>query len=155
MLIAVFSDSHGAVEPMLAAAKKYSPDLIIHLGDYSGDANELKKELPGTPIKNVQGNCDFVSDAPEREIFQLCGKTFFLAHGHRYGVKSGTDALLTTAMCAGADIVMYGHTHIADLRSEGNMLVLNPGSVGRGRPKSFALLSLEEGAEPTAEIIFV
>lgn len=151
MKILVFSDSHGVLEPMLALAADYSPQLIIHLGDGAGDIKRLKKELPDTPVINVRGNCDSLSTLPEREITELCGHRLFLTHGHRYNVKFGTDSLLTNAVCAGADIVMYGHTHIPDCRLENGLLILNPGSIGFNR--SYALLELKENETPGAELL--
>lgn len=151
MKILVFSDSHGVLEPMLSLTAEHSPQLIIHLGDGAGDIKRLKKELPGIPVINVRGNCDSLSTLPEREITELLGHRLFLTHGHRYSVKYGTDSLLTAAMCAGADIVMYGHTHIPDCRQENGLLILNPGSIGYNR--SFALLELEENETPRAELL--
>lgn len=150
MKILVFSDSHGVLEPMLALAAGCSPQLIIHLGDGAGDIKRLKKELPDIPVINVRGNCDSLSTLPEREITELLGHRLFLTHGHRCNVKFGTDALLTNAVCAGADIVMYGHTHIPDCRRENGLFILNPGSIGFNR--SYALLELEENETPRAEL---
>jgi putative phosphoesterase len=50
-----------------------------------------------------------------------------------------------------ADIVIYGHTHTPVIRRIGGVLVINPGSVGEGRPeptgfvRSCALLDLATG----------
>ena len=46
MRLAVFSDSHGFCASMIGAVRAYRPDMILHLGDYSRDAEELIKEFP-------------------------------------------------------------------------------------------------------------
>ena len=68
-------------------------------------------------------------------------KGLLLTHGHRYSVKSGYDALLARAVEVGADIVVFGHTHVPFLKTipkgtevSGKILerptyLFNPGSV--------------------------
>jgi predicted phosphodiesterase len=55
-----------------------------------------------------------------------------------------------------ARVICCGHTHIADVRELGAKLILNPGSCGYafdGDPgAAWALLSVEDGAEPVAEL---
>lgn len=155
MKILVFSDSHGHVEHMSRCAGKLAPDTIIHLGDGTCDVSALKKELPRTPVVNVRGNCDSDKSVSELEIIEFSGHRLFVCHGHRYGVKLSLGGFLTSAMCAGADVALYGHTHIPDLRTERGILILNPGSIGRGRCPTCALLTLEEGVSPRAELIRV
>lgn len=38
-----------------------------------------------------------------------------------------------------ADIVLYGHTHIPMIKHEGDMLIMNPGSVSSGRGVKFRM----------------
>ncbi len=153
MKILVFSDSHGYTSHMLRCAENLHPDTIIHLGDGSCDVKMLKKESPHTPVIGVRGNCDFGRSLPEREIIELSGHRLFICHGHVYGVKLSLDSFLTNAMCAGADVALYGHTHVPDLRTQRGILILNPGSIGRGPRPSCALLTLEEGRPAHAELI--
>ncbi|MFC6438221.1 metallophosphoesterase family protein [Novosphingobium resinovorum] len=35
----------------------------------------------------------------------------------------------------GTDVLIYGHTHVPVVRRLGGTLVINPGSVGEGRPE--------------------
>ena len=55
-----------------------------------------------------------------------------------------------------ARVIVCGHTHIADVRELGRKLIVNPGSCGYpfdGDPDaSWAMLTLEPGAEPVAEL---
>jgi predicted phosphodiesterase len=54
------------------------------------------------------------------------------------------------------DVFIWGHTHRAENKMIDGMLSLNPGSAGRprlGLPSSVAILFLEAGTTPRAEII--
>ncbi len=113
MRLAVFSDTHGFADYMVSAARRAQPDMLIHLGDCTRDTSALERALPDIPLRCVRGNCDFAALAPESDIFFAGGVKVFAAHGHRYGVKTSLDALLNSAHFAGAQLVLYGHTHIA------------------------------------------
>ena len=64
--------------------------------------------------------------------------------------------MLREAACeAGADIAVYGHTHIA-LEERGEVTVLNPGSIARPRDDqrgSFMLVELNAGELPQVNLI--
>jgi len=126
--ILVFSDSHGEVDKMADMVKKHTPDFIIHLGDYNKDAEILSKRFPHIPLHAVRGNCDMLSKAPDLEELKIRDKRIFLTHGHRYRVKETYDALCNMGHCAGADLLLFGHTHIPYYKQTDNMHILNPGS---------------------------
>lgn len=153
MKIAVFSDSHGDVDTMAGAVRSWQPDLILHLGDHVSDARELAAEC-GVPVRCVRGNCDMGARAPESDLFLLGNRRFLMCHGHLHRVKISLESLLAAARFSRADVVLYGHTHLADRFETDGMLVLNPGSVGTGRHPSWARLILTEEAL-TAEIVEV
>ena len=59
------------------------------------------------------------------------------------------------AKAAGADIAVYGHTHVAD-EVPGDVYVLNPGSVSRPRDEarpSFMIVDLEAGQKPLVKLL--
>lgn len=142
MKIAVFSDSHGWCADMISAVRLSAPDLIVHLGDGSSDAQELFAAFPEVPHRAVRGNCDMASPFPDTDVFLADDVTVFITHGHRYRVKSGTDSLLNAAHFSGASLVLFGHTHRAEFIRAGGMYVLNPGSSGRFRNPSYALVDI-------------
>ncbi|MGM9522353.1 MAG: metallophosphoesterase [Oscillospiraceae bacterium] len=144
MKILVFSDSHRNVEAMVSVVEFEKPDYIFHLGDLESDAIELGRRYYNMPICSVPGNCDLMPFGERRLIFDMCGKKFFVTHGHAYGVKTGLNSLINTAMTAGADIVMFGHTHVPYEGRFGDMLVINPGSVGTGS-RTYGVLTIENG----------
>lgn len=151
MKIAVFSDSHGNVQAMCQAVRAYVPDFVLHLGDHASDAEEMAAEC-GVPFRRVRGNCDLASRAPDSDMFELGGVRILMCHGHRHQVKISLNSLLNAGHFSRADVVLYGHTHIADLQQVDDMLVLNPGSIGTGAHPSWAKLEIEDG-KAAAEIV--
>lgn len=145
MKILVFSDSHRNIEPMVYAVEEERPDAVIHLGDLESDAAELERRFPALTICGVSGNCDLMPLSPRRILITFGGKTIFAAHGHTYGVKSDYGAIINAAMTAGADILLFGHTHQAMERELPGLLMINPGSVGTGG-RTYGVLTLENGA---------
>lgn len=82
------------------------------------------------------------------EVLQLTldGVKFFLTHGHRYSVKYTLDALLNAAYFAGADMVLFGHTHRAMSETMQGLYVVNPGTAGVGAACTYACIETEDGA---------
>ncbi len=146
MRLFVFSDSHGTVAPMLRLVEALRPDAVAHLGDYVRDAEALRAAFPG--LVSVRGNCDWDDAAPLSAEFALGGVRVFACHGHRYGVKTGLDALCNAGWFSGAGLVLFGHTHVPLRRREGDMLLLNPGSARR----TYAEVELSDGKILSAEI---
>jgi len=139
------SDSHGNKTAILEAVASESPDLILHLGDHDRDCAALKWDYPDIPQRSVRGNCDRSSGGLDSDEFTLGGKRFFMTHGHLYSVKTGMSSILTSASARGADILLFGHTHIAYHSVIKDMLIVNPGSIGMSG-KTHAVLELKNGA---------
>ena len=82
-----------------------------------------------------------------------------MTHGHRLGVKSGIDNAVHHAVKRRADILLYGHTHVAEERylPEGATIgedslskplwIMNPGSLGapRNGEPSYGLIQIQNG----------
>ena len=115
---------------MVRAVRQQQPDAVFHLGDCERDTQRLEKEFPDLPLYRVCGNCDREPVNPEVLQLTLDGVKFFLTHGHRYSVKYTLDALLNAAYFAGADMVLFGHTHRAVSETMQGLYVVNPGTAG-------------------------
>lgn len=148
MQFLVFSDSHGNAS-MMSRVIRRNPDIknVIFLGDGIRDLETLARLHPTHNFRAVRGNCDALTlDYPTEDTFTLYGKTVFLCHGHTLGVKGGLGAAVSRAKEAGADILLFGHTHrpLEEYRSEEELYLCNPGSIGHpssGEP-SFAILDI-------------
>ena len=125
---------------------------MFHLGDCERDTQRLEKEFPDLPLYRVCGNCDREPVNPEVLQLTLDGVKFFLTHGHRYSVKYTLDALLNAAYFAGADMVLFGHTHRAMSETMQGLYVVNPGTAGVGVLCTYACIETENGAIRTVGI---
>ena len=138
MKILVLSDTHGDIDNARKAIVKNSDvNLIIHLGDYFRDAQKLNEEFPDIPIEYIYGNSDFMVDnTPAEKILEIAGKRIFITHGHRYSVKWDYEKLFNKAYEVSADILLFGHTHVADVVENERCFILNPGSISDSRDNS-------------------
>lgn len=143
MKILVMSDTHGNVPLALAACEMSRPfDAVIHLGDGSEDVKSLVHALDAAVI-HVAGNCDIGSDAPRELVWECEGKRLLLVHGDAYRVKSGLERLEARAIEAGADAVLFGHTHYATVTTRADILFINPGTLAQFCPHtSCAILEI-------------
>lgn len=131
--ILVLSDSHSGISFMRWCVDTVKPNAIVHLGDYYDDGQTIHEEYPMIPLYQVPGNCDRYRTPPfvgDIQINRVCGVDLYMTHGHRHGVKSTMGLLMKDAAKAKVQAVLYGHTHIADCRREGDLWVLNPGAAG-------------------------
>lgn len=156
MKILVFSDSHGDVAHMVDITAREKPDAVMHLGDHIKDAMELEELYPAIRFYCVKGNTDFYGPDTAERFFELMGVTFLLAHGHQYGVKTGLKRYREHAHALGADIALYGHTHIPHMEDYQGGIIMNPGRIGRflhnDNPPSYGVIHLEDKA-PRCDII--
>lgn len=143
----ILSDSHGEVADMIDIVEREMPDEIIHLGDCWKDAETLNCAYPKIPMYKVPGNCDDSFGKTGRMLLERMGWKILLAHGHQWRVKAGLALALEVGREAGAHILLYGHTHVADCRKDQGMWVMNPGTVGgRYGPATYGVLQVEDGA---------
>ena len=142
MRAAVFSDTHHNTAPMLEALRRCRPDLIIHLGDHDRDTLCIEEEFPDIPLYRVCGNCDFAPIAPLADIVPLGPVKALICHGHSYGVDWGLDRLAYAAEERGCSLALFGHTHHAEQQQLGGVQLVNPGTAGKGRRLTWALVEV-------------
>ena len=149
--LALVSDSHGRGDTLKAAAGRMEGcEGLCHLGDLVPDGQRMSQML-GLPLYGVRGNCDGWENAPEEMVLNVAGHKLLLCHGHRYGVKESLTRLYLRGQEAGADIVLYGHTHQPRVDRNGPMMLINPGALMNGR---WAVLEFREmGPVPVMKIL--
>ena len=134
MKILVLSDSHSTLSFMRFCIEKVCPSHVIHLGDHFDDGAAMAEENPQITFHQVPGNCDRYRCYPwqaETLCYAIDGVKFYMTHGHKQAVKTGTDRLLAQARENNVQVVVYGHTHRAECYQDNNdMWVMNPGSCG-------------------------
>lgn len=146
--LGVVSDTHGYNLLYLAEVLKGSRlDSLIFLGDNHPDGL-LLGDLSGLDLVAVLGNNEpwLGGQVPWELVEELAGYRVFACHGHRYGIKSGLDRLSYRAEELGADICLFGHSHIFEDLTINGVRYLNPGSPSlprsKDRAKTFGILEL-------------
>jgi len=132
MKILVVSDTHKNIENVIKFINSMNTlDMVIHLGDYVKDAEELSYIFHPLKFIYVSGNCDALSGeyrVEDEKLLKINGRNILLTHGHKYNVKRGFEHILRRAEELKADLVLYGHTHCADISNINGIVFFNPGS---------------------------
>ncbi len=156
----IASDIHGSAyycRLLLDEYKKSGASRLILLGDilYHGPRNDLPRDYEPKQVISmlngikdqiycVRGNCDTEVDQMVLEFPVLAdyglvlvdGLTIYITHGHIYH----KDHLPPIQK---GDILLHGHTHILTAEREGDITILNPGSVSipkGGNPPTYGVL---------------
>ena len=125
------------------------------LPDYFPDVMKILRYTAKTvksPVLNengtetVSGNCDWGTDKPDYDIIKFGGKTIFFTHGARFGVKGDLNIAKLFARKNEADILLFGHTHVAVTDYDDGLYIMNPGSCGRPREglPSYGIIDITE-----------
>ena len=133
MRLLIVSDSHGNAYALRRLIQMHSEaDMLVFLGDGARDLERVTAEFPSLRVRAVRGNNDYDSLSPTEDIFHTAGKRVFIAHGHTYYVKRGTEIFIDAARAKSADIALFGHTHSPVSRYEGGLYIANPGALYSG-----------------------
>ncbi len=105
--------------------------------------------------KDDDGHLRWLAARPDRLRLVLGGQQLLVVHSNSWSSEHpyvGPDhPEFGNFAKADADIILYGHTHQPVVRRVDGKLIVNPGSVGEGRPgpagfvRSFAVLDLDQG----------
>lgn len=148
--VIVISDTHRDFNSLVKVVKRHrDADLFIHLGDGYDEFCRMGDMFPGLKKYFVRGNCDY---SVPRDVqvagFINCGMArIFYTHGHVYGVKSGLQQLYTAGLEHNANVILYGHTHIARIDYVKGVYVMNPGSLGHpgSRGRTYGIIDIDDG----------
>lgn len=161
----IVSDTHGRIQRLNELISYRQGMLesgevlnVIFLGDGLCDLFSCRK-YDEIITHAVRGNCDsgdyfspYGEEIPLYRVITLGNYKIFMAHGHTLSVKYGRDELLREAARQGADIALFGHTHVPTLEYiksgsvrgvEKDIVLFNPGSLGDFEG-SFGNLSLSD-----------
>jgi putative phosphoesterase len=153
MKIGVVSDSHGHIENLRRAAQdmhEAGAEVIVHLGDDYDDVKALS-EQEGTAIVHVPGVFStYYQDPgiPNRVIEEWEGVRVLLTHtpeAHKNDLPTDLDPAAVVAR-EEVRVVLFGHSHIPEVREKEGVLWVNPGHVKdddkKGYPPTYALLEI-------------
>ncbi len=145
MKIAVLSDSHNCADFGRFLSLCEQCDITVHCGDGDRDKEDLHSVFRGK-IYTVRGNCDYFGE--NEVVFYADNLKVLALHGHTFGVKTGLGALRSYAEKIGADIVLYGHSHIPSADWIDGRLFVNSGSVGKpknGYKPTYCIINIKDG----------
>ncbi|MDN3356641.1 metallophosphoesterase family protein [Actinomadura sp. DC4] len=160
MRVVVLADTHAPRRwrgcPPAVAAHLRGADLILHAGDVC--VPSVLDELAAyAPVKVVRGNNDGPDvaawGAPETLEFELAGLPVAMIH------DSGQAARRTARMhrrFPGADLVVFGHSHIPMDETGDGVRIFNPGSPTDRRRQphgTVGLLHVEDARIVEARIV--
>ena len=180
MRFGIVSDIHCQADALRRAiAAMGAIDGLICLGDainQAGFCNDTVALLRAHAALTIRGNheeaffagpgrrrpqidpalADWLATRPEQIETELGDLRVLIVHstpwpsGHAYVPQGHRD--FHRFAVPGFDVVLYGHTHQPVVRRVGTTLVINPGSVGEGRPtahgfvRSCAVLDTDSGS---------
>jgi len=134
MKIGVIADTHipdrakDIPRQILEAFK--GVDMVIHAGDFVDLSVLDKLKTVCKEVRAVWGNMDPYTvrkNLPEKEIVKIGKYKIGIMHG--YGPPNKLIELLSEIFKEeGLDIIIFGHSHCAINKREGNVLYFNPGS---------------------------
>ncbi|MDP9237817.1 MAG: metallophosphatase family protein [Chloroflexota bacterium] len=146
MLVGIISDTHGYLDPRLAAAFA-DVEAIVHAGDVGSEhVLTLLREM--APLHAVYGNNDEKLGGLGlrlHEDFDLAGVRFHLVHQLPHAKPEPRTR-----------VVVFGHSHKHLIDQRGEMLYVNPGAAGRTgfhRLQTVALLRIERAAVTDHRIV--
>jgi len=125
-------------------------ELIIHAGDVSSMATLAELERIA-PVAAVRGDHDAALPLPSSRVIEVGGRRIGVIHGNRSHILEEPITFVETISLGfispvtgvhgwlrrrfpDVDAVVYGHTHLADVRRVGGALIFNPGAVYQVTP---------------------
>ena len=159
----VLSDSHGGIAALKTvfnwAKEKTPPNDSICAAVFLGDGlDDIEPAAAQTGFvcnwAKVKGNNDYGIPEADTSLFEFVNYRFFICHGHRYGLYGGYHMLTSAAKYNGANVALFGHTHVPFKKNIDGIWLINPGSVRLPRSSkgaTFAVIECEEGKQLNAE----
>ncbi|PAV27711.1 YfcE family phosphodiesterase [Virgibacillus profundi] len=146
--VLIISDSHGLTEEFAHIKERHQLKYMIHCGD-----SELGPDDPLLDdFYKVGGNCDFDPRYPEEQLINIDGLRFFVTHGHLHHVKTNLMTISYRAKEENAQVICFGHTHIAGAEHVDKQLFINPGSIRMPRnrkEKTYAIMEWDSPEDVT------
>ena len=159
MKILIVSDTHGRhgnLDEVLE--REGNIDVLLHLGDIE-DGEHYIEAVADCPVHLLSGNNDYFSHLPGEKEIKIGKYRVFMTHGHGYYVSVNTKRLREEASRRGVDIVLFGHTHKPYMDVEGDLKMINPGSLSyprqEGRKPSYVVMDINANGDASFELKFV
>lgn len=153
MKIGVVSDSHGHRENLRRAVKdmrEAGVEIIVHLGDDYDDVKSLSDHEEMTIIQVPGVFSTYYQDPgiPNRVIENWEGAHVLLTHTPEIHENDLPTDLDPEAVAAREEVhlILFGHSHIPEVKVKGAVLWVNPGHLKdndkKGYPPTYALMEI-------------
>ena len=136
MKVGIITDTHdkqSILKKAIEVFTEHKVDCVLHAGDITSPSSvQVLASIDHARFIGVFGNCDSDKSALESIVSshegeiqigvyrgKIEGKKLLMAHDPR--------ALGNMVVNGDFDLIVYGHTHVQDIRRDGNTLVINPG----------------------------
>lgn len=136
MKVGIITDTHdkqALLKKAIEVFAEHHVNFILHAGDITSPSSvQALAEIDHARFIGVFGNCDCDKSALESIVSSHEGEI----HRGVYRGKIGEKKLLMAhdpcalgdmPITGNFDLIVYGHTHVQDIRRDGNTLVINPG----------------------------
>ncbi len=157
MLAGIISDSHDNLPALHRAVEilnKRNVGHVIHAGDFCSPFTFRALKNLNCEFTGIYGNNDgerlLLQKLSNNRLFtqphilELAGKKIVIMHEHLV-----VDALADSNHF---DLIVYGHTHVPDIRKQGNTLIVNPGELS-GWLYGKSTMAIADLSALTAELI--
>ena len=106
-----------------------------------------REKSAATALQTQLDNANAQLKTAQDGLAAFDGVVIFYTHGHMYGVKYDLDTLADAASARGAEVALFGHTHIPHAETRSGVFLFNPGSCGRcyTGPDTYGILTLDGG----------
>lgn len=142
MKIIITSDVHGNIARLQRIALLHDDaDYYLDAGDSEGNTALIK------PFISVEGNNDPYLIFPKTRVIECGDIKIYMTHSHEYFSSQREEGLVKKAKRLGCQIVVYGHSHVPDVREIHGVTLINPGSLYYNRDRSpigYVILNIEQ-----------
>lgn len=142
----IVSDNHGNLEVLEELITIYDDEIDLWL--HCGDSEFMSNHPIWDYFKTVRGNMDIDYSLTSHQMVKFENERLLVVHGHNQRVGFTFEYLEELAQNQEADLVFYGHTHIAQVDKVGEKYFINPGSIvqprGSLRVGSYAIYEKNE-----------
>lgn len=145
MRILVLSDSHGNVDNMARAVELTVPDRVLHLGDWPAGPDGLRARFPALPWRACRATVIGAAATSRNGCWRSAACGSLRCTGHTRNVKRSPMAAMYAAKEYGAQVLLFGHTHVPLVDNDGSLLTLNPGAAGDPLHPTCGVLTIENG----------
>lgn len=142
MKIIITSDVHGHLDRLHHLVTVHpDADYYLDAGDSEGSETSVH------PFLSVEGNNDRLQRFPKTRVIDAHDHKIYMTHSHEFYPSQRDDGLIKKAQRLGCDLVIYGHSHVPDVRTIHGVTLINPGSLYYNRdrsPLTYVILTIDE-----------